>query len=78
MGDFDTSNFAQRKSNLHLAQWKPLRCGDYRVGSTIAAKHPVEWVERTVITANPTRGMLGGLESVKIVAICWFPLSHLV
>lgn len=61
MGDFDASNFAFHSDHLGDAMWGSLRCGDFRVAHSLAAKLPIEWVNRAFIQANPMRAALGGL-----------------
>ncbi len=61
MGDFDSSNFAVHSRNLRVATWSRYRCGDFRLGSHLAGALPTQWIDRTVIHANPLRAALGGL-----------------
>lgn len=63
MGDFDSSNFAFHSSNIPNAQWPSLRCGDFHTGRNLISKVSSQWIEQTIIHANPLRNALGGLGS---------------
>lgn len=67
MGDFDASNFAFHSKHLRDGQWPSVRCGDFHTAKKLASKFPVQWINQTVIHANPLRAALGGLGARKDV-----------